>query len=329
MLKSLCLKPQQSRLVVLSLVKLAIKRISTYNDISPNEKDDFYAKILSEIFNTCCVFRRDDPSKHENFIEKFDELLFKKDYPKVNRLVLEIDTVDNPNGSYSSEKKNILAIEAINTETSTKNNNKFEFSNQSALDASGHKITNRTNNSGDIIKEIRNDTLTFKRNSIKKPYILLVIDVTVTLNDINRIFIKVMKDLGFNITAGHESSECITVEKNPNEVVKVILKCFLPKNRSLTIALQMKVSYSINKYERMIEIIGNETSRKTHMDRSICAFIKSLSKLDKKYRILRKNDINLDSLNKQLSSNTKTGSSENLPSLKNNNYVQLKTYNSK
>ena len=208
----------------------------------------------------------------------------------------------NYNNLNSSIRKIHSTLSPVNYNTNLSFNTNFHTKSNTGINSTFFSNTNR-------------DNIRFINREIKFPYVKLSADYTLTVKQINRIFVNEVKNLGFYVK-GSDSDELIFAEKKNFDLLQSLLDCFrsVETSRSnsnyTTIKLVSKLS-DTNKLERIIEIEGL-SGKKEVISMIIENVYKKLKLHGKKLKLIKYQEVNLSFAVKQ----SKSYSTEKLPYLK-------------
>lgn len=301
-----------------------------------NKKKDIFIKDFLAIYNSICS--NTNPSGNNSLNNntggnstKYDELKqlivdfeIDEDEDSVNSKDITIKPL-NKYGETNKLKSEIIIPsmqqqDAYSSHTSTKQN-KLEVTTTNAnLNSSLRKFhvispVNKFTISN-FMNNMNKDNLKFIKDP-KYPFARIAGDATLTINQINKVFINEMKSLGFIIT-GSEYSEFVKAEKKHFDFFQSFINCFksdnnrnTPNSSNIT-SLYINTKFSeTNKFERLIEISGT-SGKKELITYAIEQFFKKIRICGKKLRPLRVQDVNAKLLVKPEKSN----SHEKLPVVK-------------
>lgn len=308
MLISLINKNNQSIQVALSLLKYVAGKVD-WNDAEFKRVKD---ALGSEIF--------------KGRIDEQKQVISSDDFENIKNVILKLDLecpqdisdsakpIKQPlSDARSGGRVNMDVFSATNMTKPTK----LEISNLSSTMRKFHSQAspiNKYTTSTGILNDLKIEGVKsqIQNRDMKFPFARIGADITLTLNQINKAFIKEAKSMGFTVK-GNENDEYIQIEKRHFEIFQSLLDCFRSGEESRTNHTKTTISISsrisdVNKFERIIDMIGN-TGKKELITLQIDGTFKRLRAYGKKLRPIRLQDVNAKFLFKQ----DKPSSSEKLP----------------
>lgn len=299
-------KNNQTSQIALSLLKHVTGKVES------NDKD--FKRVKDAL--ACDIFK--------GKFELYRQVLASDDFDNIKAIILKLglEDVDDVGDSAKPIKQATSdarsgggsIIDAYSTTNMTKQT-KLEISSLSSTMRKFHTQAspiNKYTTSTGILNDLKNEGVKSQNRDMKFPFARIGADITLTLNQINKAFIKEAKAQGF-IVKGNENDEYIQIEKRHFELFQSLLDCFRSgeENRvnqtKTCISISSRIS-DINKFERIIDMVGH-AGKKDLISLQINGTFKRLRTYGKKLRSIRLQDVDAKLLFKQ----DKPSSSEKLP----------------
>lgn len=273
-MNELSFKPSQSHLSIFGILRYSIKII--YPKISKlPELMSIYLTTINTIISNI-TFANESQKKNQSHILKI-----LKDKPiNVKQLFEAIN-----NFEYNESELN-HAHSLIKISHSTVNiHNSSKGGNTSSKTLNNGNLWNSTTNIN--ISKLKNDTILFKKQTIKLPYILFCLEITLSNTQLKQTLIDNMIKLNTQLKENINDNVFTIIQKD-NNIIRNICQIMFPKSNESTV-IKCSIKNTTNRYDRLVELKG-VSGTPYGIETLISSFVKRLIKISKNITIMRHTD---------------------------------------